>query len=277
MTVLDCIHWEISIREPEGIIQFLDKSVSFLHIYFGDIREAVAHSDQISKFGRVIYNQAAWDTEKFSNLKDEIVCANHYEVVKELILRIQKYKSKKLDLGFVGRWKNPYQLADTHLPTGITITYEVKDDLILIEGAFFKPDNWFDLQCRPMFKTDALVTKEPNGSWNMNQAGLIASKPEKCAANRRALFNMLTAFLKEYTPQFMSLGKCKVYYNAKTNSAYLEDPAAKENEALLPLVYTFQKPGKIMHSDSSEITFDEMKKISVQDFFMFYDRKHFDL
>lgn len=273
---LDSLHWEIYIREPEGFINFLDKSVSFLHIYFGDVREAVAHSDKISKFGRVIYNEAAWDTDKFTELKDEITCANHYDVVKEVILRIEKYKSAKIDMGFVGRWKNPYQIADTHLPTGITITYELKDDMILMRGSLFKPENWFDLQCKPLFKTDAIVQKEANASWNMNQAGLIAAKPEKCAANRRALFNMLTAFLKEYNPLFMGLAKTSIYFNEKTNASYLEDPGAADDESLLPLVFTFLKPGKILQSDSTPIDEHAYGTLMIMDYKVHFDRKYFD-
>ena len=274
---LDCLHWDVTVKDPEGFIHFMEKSVSFLHIYFGDVREAVAHSEKIGKYGRVIYNEAAWDTDRFEKLKEEIICPNHYEVVKEVILRIEKYKCKKIDMGFVGRWKNPYQIADTHLPTGITITYEVgNDDVLSLHGSLFKPDHWFDLQCKPLFKTDALVEKEPNGSWNMNQAGLIASKPEKCAANRRALFNMLTAFFKEYSPLFMGLSKSNLYYNHKNNTAYLEDPQALEDEELLPLFYTFQEQGKVLQSDSSSIESGRYGQTMVNDYRINYDKKHFD-
>ncbi len=274
---MENLHWETYIKNPDGFIQFMEKAVSFLHIYFGDVREAVAHSDQISRFGKVIYNEAAWDTSKFETLKDEITCANHYDTVKEVVLRIEKYSCRKVDMGFVGRWKNPYQIADTHMPTGITISFEMQPgDLIAMRGTLFKPQNWFDLQCKPLFKTDALVEKEPNGSWNMNQAGLISAKNEKVSANRRALFNMLAAFLKEYSPLFMGLARTGIYYSEANNTAYLEDPEAKTSAVLLPLVYTFLDSGSILHSDSTPIDESHLGATTVQEYRVKFDKKHFD-
>lgn len=275
---LDRLFWEVYIKDPDGFINHMDQSVSFLHIYFGDVREAVAHTDKISKFGRVIYNKAAWDTDKFKDINEEITCANHYDVIKEVILRIEKYKCKKVDMGFLGRWKNPYQIADTFLPSGITVTYEIGEGgLILMKGTFFKPENWFNLQCKPLFKTDAIVEKEAHASWNMNQVGLIAAKHEKVAANRRAMFNMLTGYLKEYQPMFMSLATGKIYYNQKANCAYIEDPGANEDDALMPLLYAFHEPGgKILYSDSTPVDESGYATIMVGEFRIHYDRKHFE-
>lgn len=274
---MDRLQWEVYIKDPDGFINFLENSVSFIHIYFGDVREAVAHTDKISKFGRVIYNKSAWDTDKFKDITDELTCLNHYDVVKEVILRIEKYKCTKIDMGFLGRWKNPYQIADTFLPAGITITYEILEDgLIVMRGTFFNPDTWFTIQCRPLFKTDAIVEKEPNASWNMNQMGLIAAKVEKCTANRRALFNMLTGFLKEFTPMFTGVSLSKIYFNPRMNSAFIEDPAAKEDDSLLPLFYAFEHGGKVLHSDSTAIDESKYSSLTVGNFKTHYDRKHFD-
>ena len=110
-------------------------------------------------------------------------------------------------MGFMGRWKNPYQIADTHIPTGVTITYEQKEGLCCFQFVFFNPDMWFSLECKPLFKTDQIVAKEPQGSWNMNPVGLIAAKSEKCSANRRTIFNMISDFVKDFEPEFSGFGR----------------------------------------------------------------------
>ncbi|MEW6201752.1 MAG: hypothetical protein AB1546_07245, partial [bacterium] len=91
---MEHLYWDVYVNDPEGMVHFVDTTVSFLHIYIGDVREAVVHSedDRIAKFGRVIYNESAWDSEKFKDLKDDITRPNHYEVVKEVLLRLEKYK-----------------------------------------------------------------------------------------------------------------------------------------------------------------------------------------
>ncbi len=275
---MDRLYWDVYMDYPEGFIPFIDATVSFLHIYLGDVREAVAHSDQISKFGKVIYNEAAWDTQKFKEIKDDITQPNHYEVIKEVFLRIEKYKSTKIDLGFIGRWKNPYQIADTHLPTGITVTFEKQEGpLYTMHTVFFSPEHWFELQCKPLFRTDPIVEKEAKGSWNMNPAGLIAPKAEKTAANRRAVFSLISNFAKDFTPAFSILSKSSVYYNNKTNLAYISEPHAKDNDHLLPLIYFFSNErGRILFSDSTEIPKDSYDTTLVKDLHVSYEKKHFD-
>ena len=74
----------------------------------------------------------------------------------------------------------------------------------------------------------------------------------------------------------MGLAKTGFYYNEKMNTAYIETPAAKDNPDLLPLIYTFKSPGKMLHSDSSPISESHLGNTHVQDFQLMYDRKHFD-
>ena len=274
---MDRLYWDVYMNYQKDFASFIDETVSFLHIYLGDVREAIAHSDQISKFGKVIYNEAAWDVQKFKEIKDDITQPNHYEVIKEVFLRIEKYKCTKVDLGFIGRWKNPYQLADTHLPTGITVTFEKKEGLYTMHTAFFSPEHWFELQCKPLFRTDPIVEKEAKGSWNMNSVGLIAPKAEKTAANRRAIFGLITDFAKDFGPDFAILSKCSTYYNAKTNSAYITDTDAATNDALMPLLFYFKdERGKLLFSDSTEIPHDRYETTQIKDQRVTYDKKHFD-
>ncbi|MFA6449340.1 MAG: hypothetical protein WCX65_07735 [bacterium] len=274
---MDRLYWDVYVNYQQDFQSFIDETVSFLHIYLGDVREAIAHSDQISKFGKVIYNESAWDTDKFKEIKDDITQPNHYEVIKEVFLRIEKYKCNKIDLGFIGRWKNPYQLADTHLPTGITVSFERKEGLFTMHTVFFSPEHWFELQCKPLFRTDPIVEKESKGSWNMNSVGLIAPKAEKTAANRRAIFGLITDFAKDFGPDFSVLTKAHTYYNQKTNMAYLTDPEAAKNEQLLPLIYYFKNErGRILFSDSTEIPHEQYDTTQVKDQRVTFDKKHFD-
>jgi len=274
---MDRLYWDIYIKHEKDFSALIDEVVSFLHIYLGDVREAIAHSDQISKFGKVIYNETAWDTEKFKEIKEDITQPNHYEVIKEVFLRIEKYKCTKVDLGFIGRWKNPYQIADTHLPTGITTTFEKSEGIYNIHTIFFSPEHWFDLQCKPLFRTDPIVEKESKGSWNMNSVGLIAPKPEKCAANRRAIFGLVTDFAKDFTPEFSILTKSHTYFNSKMNAAFITEPEANENPSLLPLIYYFRDDtGKVLFSDSTEISHEQYNTTTVKDQRVTFDKKHFD-
>ncbi len=274
---MDRLYWDIYITHEKDFSSLIDEVVSFLHIYLGDVREAIAHSDQISKFGKVIYNETAWDTQKFKEIKEDITQPNHYEVIKEVFLRIEKYKCAKVDLGFIGRWKNPYQIADTHLPTGITTTFEKSQDLYNIHTIFFSPEHWFDLQCKPLFRTDPIVEKESKGSWNMNSVGLIAPKPEKCAANRRAIFGLVTDFAKDFTPELSILTKSHTYFNPKLNAAFITEPEAKDNPALLPLIYYFRKDtGKVLFSDSTETSHEPYNTTQIKDQRVTFDKKHFD-
>lgn len=273
---MDRLYWETYTTDPEGFAHFIDESVGFMHIYLGDVREAVAHSDEISKFGRVIYNESAWDLDKFKEIKEDITAPTHYDTIKECILRIEKYKCKKVDLGYVGRWKNPYQIADTHMPTGITITYEDKDDHIFVRGCLFKPDNWFNLQCKALFKTDPIVEKDAKGSWNMNTHGLIAPKPEKTAGNRRSVFSLVTDFIKSFKPMFSGLALSEIFYNVQSNTAYIVEPEAKENSEYLPLIYYFRRDGKMCYSDSTEIPLKPYGATQVKGQNVYYDKKHFD-
>ncbi|HOO56505.1 MAG TPA: hypothetical protein PLN69_06765 [bacterium] len=262
---------------PEDFSSYIDKIASFLHIYLGDVREAIAHTDKISKFGRVIYNEAAWDTEKFKEIKEDITCATHYDVIKEVLLRIEKYKCEKVDMGFVGGWKNPYQIADTHLPTGITVSVEKKESHFEIHIVFFSPQQWFSLQCKPLFRTDPIVEKEPKGSWNMNSVGLIAPKPEKTAANRRLIFNMFGDFVKNFQPEFAGVGLSNFFFNFGNDTAYLVSPEAKENDQLLPLIYFLKEDsGKLLFSDSSDLPSSSYNTTQVKDQRVFYETKHFD-
>lgn len=274
---MDRLHWEVSINYPEDFITFIDRTSSFLHIYLGDVREAIAHSEQISRFGRVIYNESAWDTAKFKEIKEDITQPNHYEVIKEVILRLNKYKCAKVDMGYVGRWKNPYQIADTHLPTGITFNYEKVGNTFTMHGVFFSPQQWFALQCKPLFRTDPIVEKDPKGSWNMNPVGLIAPKNEKTTANRRAIFNMIGDFIKEFHPDFTGLSISQIYYNDTTKTAYLVDPEAKDNELLHPLMYYFKdRQGKFLFSDSAEVPRENLDGIQIRDQRLTFDKKYFD-
>ncbi len=274
---MDRLYWDIYIKHEKDFSALIDEVVSFLHIYLGDVREAIAHSDQISKFGKVIYNETAWDTQKFKEIKEDITQPNHYEVIKEVFLRIEKYKCAKVDLGFIGRWKNPYQIADTHLPTGITTTFEKSEGIYNIHTIFFSPEHWFDLQCKPLFRTDPIVEKESKGSWNMNSVGLIAPKPEKCAANRRAIFGLVTDFAKDFTPEFSILTKSHTYFNLKMNAAFITEPEANENPSLLPLIYYFRDDtGKVLFSDSTEISHEPYNTTTVKDQRVTFDKKHFD-
>jgi hypothetical protein len=274
---MDRLYWDVYMNYQQDFASFIDETVSFLHIYLGDVREAIAHSDQISKFGKVIYNESAWDVKKFKEIKEDITQPNHYEVVKEIFLRIEKYKCTKVDLGFIGRWKNPYQIADTHLPTGITVTFEKKENLFTMHTVFFSPEHWFELQCKPLFRTDPIVEKESKGSWNMNSVGLIAPKSEKTAANRRAIFGLITDFAKDFAPAFAILSKAGTYYNAKTNIAYITDPEAATNEQLMPLLYYFKNErGKLLFSDSAEIPHDRYSTTQIKDQRVTFDKKHFD-
>lgn len=274
---MDRLYWEVFAKDAEGFANFIDTTVSFLHIYLGAVREAVAHSDQISKYGRVIYNESAWDTDKFKEIRDELTQPDHYSVIKEVLLRIQKYKCEKVDLGYVGAWKNPYQIAETPMPTGITVTYEKEEEMFTMKSIFFAPENWFNIQCKPLFKTDPIVEKDPKGSWNMNPVGLIAAKPEKCAGNRRAVFNMINDFIKEHKPLFTVLALNQVYYNATTNNAYIIDPDVKDNEERLPLMYSFKTGGgKLLYSDSSELPAAAYGSIMAENQRLYYEKKHFD-
>ncbi|HOC92948.1 MAG TPA: hypothetical protein PLK80_06075 [bacterium] len=274
---MDRLYWDIYAVNTEDFPTFIDRTSSHLHIYLGDVREAVAHTDQISKYGRVIYNQQAWDTDKFKEIKDEVTQPNHYDVIKETILRVNKYKCDKVDMGYVGRWKNPYQIADTHLPTGITISYEKRPECHFIRTVFFSPEHWFNLQCKPLFRTDPIVEKEPKGSWNMNPVGLIAPKPEKSAANRRAMFNIVSDFIKEFRPAFTGLGLSQFYFNFESGNAYLTDNEAKEREDLLPLIFSFREDGnRPMFSDSTEIPIDNFDNTLARDQRMFFDRRYFE-
>jgi hypothetical protein len=274
---MDKLYWEIYMKYPEDFAAFIEKTTSFLHLYLGDMREAVAHSEQISKFGRVIYNEAAWDTAKFTEIKEDITQPNHYEVVKEVILRVNKYKCSKVDIGYIGRWKNPYQIADTHLPTGITVTYEKQKDCFTMHTELFTPGHWFALLCKPLFRTDPIVEKDPKGSWNMNPVGLIAPKPEKTAANRRSIFGMFNDFVKDFYPDFAGLALSQIYFNPNANNAYMVDPEAKNNELLYPLAYFFKQAGGNIHfSDSSEVPKENFNTIQVKDERIFFDKKHFD-
>ena len=274
---MDRLYWDVYMKDPEGFAHFIDSTVSFLHIYLGDVREAVAHSEGSGKFGRVIYNESAWDTDKFKEIRDDLTRPDHYEVIKEAIHRVEKNKCSKVDLGYVGRWKNPYQIADTFMPTGITVTYENTGDVLTMQSAFFAPEHWFNLQCKPLFKTDPIVEKDPKGSWNMNPVGLIAAKPEKTSGNRRGVFNMILDFVKEFSPMFTSLALVQTYYNAEANTAHLVNPEAKENEDLLPLLYYFsRRGGKLLHSDSSELPREKYKTMPVGDSQLHYEKKHFD-
>jgi len=274
---MDKLYWEVYIKYPEDFASFIDRTSGFLHIYLGDVREAVAHSDQISRYGRVIYNESAWDTSKFKEIKEDITRPNHYEVVKEVILRVNKYRCLKVDMGYVGRWKNPYQIADTHLPTGITVTYEKQKDLYKMHTVLFSPDLWFALQCRPLFRTDPIVEKDPKGSWNMNPVGMIAPKNEKTAGNRRAVFNLFADFVKEMRPDFAGLSLSQIFYNPASNTAYMVEPEAKNNEELYPLLYYFRdETGKLLFSDSTEIPKDGYNTTQVKDQRVVYEKKHFD-
>jgi len=276
---LDHLYWDVYLNDPKGLADFVDSTVSFLHIYIGDVREAVVHSeedDRVSKFGRVIYNKNAWDAEKFQDMKDDLCLPNHYEVLKEVLLRMEKYKCKRVDMGYLGRWKNPYQIAETHMPMGITITYETREGLCFFRCTFFNPDNWFSLQCKPIFKTDPIVQKEPQGSWNMNPVGLIAAKHEKCAANRRGVLNLIAAVTRDFDPDFTGLARSQFYYNQKTNTAYIEDPKAKTNKLLFPLAYYFREQGKVLFSDSAELPADRYKTTMVRDKKITHDIEHFD-
>jgi hypothetical protein len=274
---MDRLYWDVYTNYQKDFASFIDETVSFLHIYLGDVREAIAHSEQISKYGKVIYNEAAWDVQKFKEIKDDITQPNHYEVVKEVFLRIEKYKCTKVDLGFIGRWKNPYQIADTHLPTGITVTFEKKEGIYTMHTVFFSPEHWFELQCKPLFRTDPIVEKESKGSWNMNSVGLIAPKSEKTAANRRAIFGLITDFAKDFAPDFAILSKASTYYNAKTNTAYITDTDAAANDALMPLLFYFKNDhGKLLFSDSAEIPRDRYETTQIKDQRVTYDKKHFD-
>ncbi|MEW6201440.1 MAG: hypothetical protein AB1546_05665, partial [bacterium] len=190
--------------------------------------------------------------------------------------RLEKYKCKKVDMGYLGRWKNPYQIAETHIPMGITISYEMRDGLCFFHCNFFNPDNWFSLQCKPLFKTDPIVEKEPHGSWNMNPVGMIAPKNEKCAANRRGVFNLVSGIARDFDPDFTVLSQTPVYYNKKGNSAYIEAPAAKTDRSLLPLVYYFRDPGKLLFSDSTEIPSDRYRTTMVRDKKITHEIEHFD-
>ncbi|MEW5947766.1 MAG: hypothetical protein AB1742_16385 [bacterium] len=273
---MDRLYWDTYVEDHGGLSHFIDSTVSFLHIYFGEVREAVAHSDDISRFGRVIYNEGAWDKEKFTDMKDIVTRKDHYEVVSEVQLRIEKYRCTKIDMGFMGRWKNPYQIADTHLPTGVTVTYEMREGLCFFQSVFFNPDTWFSLECKPLFKTDPVVEKEPHGSWNMNAVGLIAAKNEKCAANRRALFNMIADFVKDFNPAFSGLGRSQFYFNSKTRTAYVENPEAKTNPLLLPLVYYHGDTGGVLFSDSTPLPDDKYRTSLVKDRKIAYEKSHFD-
>ncbi len=274
---MDRLYWDVYMTYTKDFSSLIEDTTSFMHIYLGDVREAVAHSEQISKYGKVIYNEAAWDTNKFKEIKEDITQPNHYELVKEVRLRVEKYSCKKVDMGFIGRWKNPYQLADTRLPTGITTSYEQHEGWFTMHTAFFSPDTWFCLQCKPLFRTDPIVEKDAKGSWNMNPVGLIAPKAEKCAGNRRATFNMVNDFIKDFRPEFCSLSMSNVYYNQETNLAYLVDPDAKKNDLLLPLMFFFKNEGgRFLNSDSSEIPMDRYSSILMTDQHLYYDKKHFD-
>ncbi len=275
---MDRLHWEIYIRDEEGFSHFIEESVSFMHIYLGDVREAVAHSDEISKFGRVIYNESAWDTEKFKEIKEEITQPTHYDVIKEVLLRIEKYSCEKVDLGYLGRWRNPYQIAETRLPTGITFTYELLEDgLIKLHGNFFGPEHWFNIQCKPLFKTDPIVMKEPNGSWNMNPVGLISPKAEKATANRRAMFSLFTDFINQFTPLFSSLSLSQMFFTESTNTAYLVEPSAKTKAELLPIIFCFtQTPFSVFYSDSEEVSINAYKTTQVSGHKVYFEPKHFD-
>lgn len=275
---MDHLYWDVYQEYPEGFSAYIEEAISFLHIYMGDVREAVAHSTEISKFGRVIYNESAWDTSKFESMKEIMTQPTHYDVVKEILLRIEKYRCRKIDVGFMGRWKNPYQIADTHLPTGVTVTFEAQtDNLITFRANFFSPDNWFSLQCKPLFKTDPIVEKDSHGSWNMNPVGLIAAKPEKCLANRRAVFNMLADYVKERNPLFSGFARSTFYFNAETSSAYVVNPSAKKDDLFLPLLYYFQQPCQMLYSDSTPVPMDKYKTTMVRDRRIVFEAKHFDL
>lgn len=273
---MDRLYWDVYQEYPDGFAVYIEEAISFLHIYMGDAREAVAHSSDIGKFGRVIYNESAWDTDKFESMKDEITQPTHYELVKEILLRLEKYSCKKVDVGFMGRWKNPYQIAETHLPTGVTVTFEMKDGLCYFRGTFFNPDNWFSLQCKPLFKTDPIVEKDTHGSWNMNPVGLIAAKPEKCSANRRVVFNMIADYIKDFEPSFTGLSRSTFYFNPQTSSAYLVNAEARKDDSLLPLIYFFKEPGQMLFSDSSVVPSDKLKTTMARDRKITFDVKHFD-
>lgn len=273
---MEHLYWDVYQEYPDGFAAYVEETISFLHIYMGDAREAVAHSGDISKFGRVIYNESAWDTDKFESMKGEVTQPTHYELVKEILLRLEKYSCKKIDVGFMGRWKNPYQIADTHLPTGVTVTFEMKDDLCWLRATFFNPNNWFSLQCKPLFKTDPIVEKDSHGSWNMNPVGLIAAKPEKCAANRRLVFSMISDYIKEFNPSFTGLGRSTFYFNPATSSAYLVSAEAKSDNLMHPLIFFFNSAGQMLFSDSSVVPADKCKTLMARDRKITYDAKHFD-
>ena len=181
-----------------------------------------------------------------------------------------------MELGYVGRWKNPYQIADTNMPTGITITYEQKEDYHYMRGAFFKPENWFNLQCKALFKTDPIVEQDPRGSWNMNPVGLIAPKPEKTAGNRRAVYNLITDFIKSFRPLFSGIALSKLFFSTDNNVAYVVEPAAKEDDLYLPLIYCFRENGTMCYSDSTEVPRERYKTTQVKDQRVFCDKEHFD-
>jgi len=274
---MDRLYWDVNIKDSEGLAHFIDATASFLRIYLGDVREAVTHAESISRYERVIYNESAWDTQKFQEIRDDLTRPDHHEVIKEVVHRVEKNKCRKVDLGYVGRWKNPYQIADTHLPTGITMSYEAGEESIRMLTTFFAPDSWFNLQCKPLFKTDPIVEKDPKGSWNMNPVGLIAPKADKAMGNRRAVFNLIVDFIRDFLPDFSALTYVPVYYNSETNLAYLVDPKAKEDEDLHPLMVFFNQPdGKLLYSDSTDLDNKDYKTMPVENGRLMFDKKHFD-